>query len=189
MWSVSTATVRTARPSCLRPTGRPSTLADKVHRQREFFHGLLLRAKAIEVEVDPGTGALKIAEIAASQDLGKAINPLGPRPRSKAGAYGAGLCHERRNRSGMKRAGCATTTCSTTASPPRWTPLRFPHPDRDHRSDRTLRGQRGGRDGHHRDPDALVSAVHDAVGVWVTDLPVTPEKILLALKKKKKEGE
>ena len=38
-------------------------------------------------------------------------------------------------------------------------------------------------------PDALVSAVHDAVGVWVTDLPVTPEKILLALKKKKKEGE
>ena len=34
-------------------------------------------------------------------------------------------------------------------------------------------------------PDALVSAVYDAVGVRIPDLPITPEKILLALKKKK----
>lgn len=37
-------------------------------------------------------------------------------------------------------------------------------------------------------PPALVNAIHDAVGVWIKDLPVTPEKILEALRAKKKEG-
>jgi CO/xanthine dehydrogenase Mo-binding subunit len=30
-------------------------------------------------------------------------------------------------------------------------------------------------------PAAVVSAIHDAVGVWIRDLPVTPEKVLRAL--------
>ena len=32
--------------------------------------------------------------------------------------------------------------------------------------------------------DAFVSAVHAATGVWVQELPVTPEKVLMALKEK-----
>ncbi len=28
---------------------------------------------------------------------------------------------------------------------------------------------------------AIVNAIYDAVGVWMTDLPVTPEKVLRAL--------
>ena len=28
---------------------------------------------------------------------------------------------------------------------------------------------------------AIVNAIYDAVGVWVTDLPVTPEKVLRAI--------
>jgi aldehyde oxidoreductase len=31
---------------------------------------------------------------------------------------------------------------------------------------------------------AIVSAIYDAVGVWITDLPATPEKIKAALQKK-----
>jgi putative selenate reductase molybdopterin-binding subunit len=31
---------------------------------------------------------------------------------------------------------------------------------------------------------AVVSAVHDAIGVWITDIPITPEKILRALEAK-----
>ncbi len=34
-------------------------------------------------------------------------------------------------------------------------------------------------------PPAIVNAIHDAIGVWIKDLPVTPEKILKALKEKK----
>jgi hypothetical protein len=30
-------------------------------------------------------------------------------------------------------------------------------------------------------PPAIASAIHDAVGVWVTEMPATPERILRAL--------
>ena len=33
-------------------------------------------------------------------------------------------------------------------------------------------------------PPAIVAAVYDAVGVWVTELPVTPERLLRALEQK-----
>jgi hypothetical protein len=33
-------------------------------------------------------------------------------------------------------------------------------------------------------PPAIAAAVYDAVGVWVTELPVTPERVLRALEKK-----
>jgi CO/xanthine dehydrogenase Mo-binding subunit len=34
-------------------------------------------------------------------------------------------------------------------------------------------------------PPAVVSAIHDATGIWFTELPVTPEKIVRALKERK----
>lgn len=33
---------------------------------------------------------------------------------------------------------------------------------------------------------AVVNAVHDAIGVWITDIPITPEKVLRALEEKEK---
>ena len=30
----------------------------------------------------------------------------------------------------------------------------------------------------------IVNALHDAIGVWITDLPITPEKVLRALEAK-----
>lgn len=33
---------------------------------------------------------------------------------------------------------------------------------------------------------AIVNAIHDAVGVWITDLPVTPERLLRALEEKER---
>jgi 4-hydroxybenzoyl-CoA reductase alpha subunit len=35
-------------------------------------------------------------------------------------------------------------------------------------------------------PPSIVSAIHDATGIWFKELPVTPEKIVKALKEKKK---
>ena len=37
-------------------------------------------------------------------------------------------------------------------------------------------------------PAAIGNAIHDATGVWVTDLPITPERIFKALKEKEKKG-
>ena len=35
---------------------------------------------------------------------------------------------------------------------------------------------------------AIVNAVHDAIGVWITDIPITPEKVLRALEEKERAG-
>ena len=35
-------------------------------------------------------------------------------------------------------------------------------------------------------PPAIAAAVYDAVGVWVTELPITPERVLRALQQKEK---
>ncbi len=36
-------------------------------------------------------------------------------------------------------------------------------------------------------PEALMGAVHQATGVWIKTLPITPEKILFTLRKRKEE--
>jgi hypothetical protein len=35
-------------------------------------------------------------------------------------------------------------------------------------------------------PPAIAAAVFDAVGVWVTELPITPERVLRALEQKER---
>ncbi len=37
-------------------------------------------------------------------------------------------------------------------------------------------------------PPSIVSAIHDATGIWFTSQPVTPEKIVMALNAKKQQG-
>ena len=38
-------------------------------------------------------------------------------------------------------------------------------------------------------PPSIVSAIHDATGVWINDLPAQPEKVFWALKKKREKGQ
>jgi len=38
-------------------------------------------------------------------------------------------------------------------------------------------------------PPSIVSAIHDATGVWIKDLPAQPEKVFWALKKKREKGQ
>jgi hypothetical protein len=33
-------------------------------------------------------------------------------------------------------------------------------------------------------PPAIAAAIHDAVGVWVTEMPATPERVLRAIQSK-----
>ncbi len=38
-------------------------------------------------------------------------------------------------------------------------------------------------------PPAIVSAIHDAIGIWFKELPITPEKIVAAMREKASAGE
>ncbi len=37
-------------------------------------------------------------------------------------------------------------------------------------------------------PPSIFTAVHDATGIWFKEQPLTPEKIVMALREKKKHG-
>ena len=37
-------------------------------------------------------------------------------------------------------------------------------------------------------PPSVISAIHHATGIWFKEQPVTPEKIVIALKEKEKQG-
>ena len=34
-------------------------------------------------------------------------------------------------------------------------------------------------------PPAIANAIHDAIGVWITEMPATPERVLAALEEKR----
>ena len=164
----------------------PSQLADKVTGKGNFSMAFSFGAKAIEVEVDPGTGAMKIVEIVASQDLGKAINPLGAMTQIEGGVHmGLGFAMSEEivldEKGRMRNNYLLDYRIPTMLDTPPISPILIETID-----PIGPFGAKGvGEMATIGTPDALVSAVHDAVGVWVTGLPVTPEKILLALKKKK----
>jgi len=166
----------------------PSQLADKVTGKGNFSMAFSFGAKAIEVEVDPGTGAMKIAEIAASQDLGKAINPLGAMAQIEGGVHmGLGFAMSEEivldEKGRMRNNYLLDYRIPTPLDTPPISPILIETID-----PIGPFGAKGvGEMATIGTPDALVSAVYDAVGVWIPDLPITPEKILLALKKKKNE--
>jgi CO/xanthine dehydrogenase Mo-binding subunit len=166
----------------------PSSLADKVTGRGNFSMAFSFGAKAIEVEVDPGTGQMNVIEVAAAQDLGKAINPLGAICQIEGGVH-MGLGFAMYEEIILDPVGRMLNNYLLDYRMP--TSLDMPPVSSIlvETDDPTgAFGAKGvGEMATIGTPDALIAAVYDAVGVWIPDLPITPEKILMALKKKKPE--
>jgi putative selenate reductase molybdopterin-binding subunit len=166
----------------------PSELADPVTGRGNFSMAFSYGAKAIEVEVDPGTGQIKILEVAASQDLGKAINPLGAIGQIEGGVHmGLGFAMSEEivldDVGRMKNNYLLDYRTLTSLDMPPVSSILVETND-----PIGPYGAKGvGEMATIGTPDALVSAVAGATGLFITDLPITPEKVLLALKKKKSE--
>jgi 4-hydroxybenzoyl-CoA reductase alpha subunit len=166
----------------------PSELADPVTGRGNFSMAFSYGAKAIEVEVDPGTGQINVLEVAASQDLGKAINPLGAIGQIEGGVHmGLGFAMSEDmllDETGRMKNNYLLDYRTLT-------PLDMPPVSSILVETNDPIGPFGakgvGEMATIGTPDALVSAVADATGLFLTDLPITPEKVLLALKKKKSD--
>ncbi len=164
----------------------PSQLADPVTGRGNFSMAFSFGAKAIEVEVDPGTGQIQILEVAASQDLGKAINPLGAMGQIEGAVHmGLGFAMSEEialDETGrMKNPYLLDYRVLTSLDMPPVSPILVETND-----PIGPYGAKGvGEMATIGTPDAFVSAVAEATGLFITDLPVTPEKVLLALKRKK----
>jgi CO/xanthine dehydrogenase Mo-binding subunit len=142
-------------------------------------------ASVAEVEVDVDTGEARVTKLVCCHDAGKAINPAAVEGQMGGGAaqgIGMALMEDMLPL-------YPSVTPITTGLHAYKIPCAADMPD-----DITSvivevpapKGPWGAKSfgettGNHQAP-AIIAAIHDAVGVWITDLPATPDKVLAAIK-------
>ncbi|HEY1727302.1 MAG TPA: molybdopterin cofactor-binding domain-containing protein [Candidatus Baltobacteraceae bacterium] len=139
-------------------------------------------AQAVEVEVDIRTGVTRVLRVITVHDVGRAINRQlveGQIEGCLAQALGYALTENFISTDGKIETPYFSTYLLPTAldMPAEIYPVILENPDPN--------GPFGAR-GVAEMPlvpfaPAVAAAIHDATGVWVTDLPMTPERILRAL--------
>ncbi|MDO8723684.1 MAG: molybdopterin-dependent oxidoreductase, partial [Syntrophales bacterium] len=140
----------------------------------------------VEVEVDRKTGQVKILNYIAAHDVGKAINPM----LLKGQIYGGGLMgigyalgetmiFEKGH---LKNGSFLDYKMPTAKDVP---PVQAVIVETDEH-DGPFGAKGIGEPGLVPTAPAIANAIYDAVGVRIRDLPITPEKVLRALKEKEK---
>jgi CO/xanthine dehydrogenase Mo-binding subunit len=162
-------------------------LAKRGLRLNPFF---AYYAKAVEVAVNIETGEVKVIRCLSGIDLGKAINPKICEQQSEGGmmmGIGSALCEELRREEGNVLNPNFTDYQIPIAiqMPPNKNIQSFfvesaPHKDGPY-------GAKGfGECTNIGLEPAIAAAVYDAVGIRIKDLPITPEKVLKALREKRR---
>jgi len=141
-------------------------------------------AQAVEVEVDTDTGHVRVLQITSADDVGKAINPeqvVGQIEGAIVQAHGYAVMEEYKTRDGR----VLTDQFSTYLIPTIWdipqkvdsVVVEVPDPNGPW-------GARGlGELPYLPVAAAIGAAIHDATGVWISEFPFTPERVLRALGK------
>ncbi|MFZ7102781.1 MAG: xanthine dehydrogenase family protein molybdopterin-binding subunit [Peptococcaceae bacterium] len=136
-----------------------------------------------EVEVDTETGVVNVLKVICAHDVGKAINPSNVIGQIEGGVvtgFGYCLLEEIIVQEGfVKNPNLATYLIPTSLDTPNIESIII--------EDTEATGPFGakgvGEPALIPTPAAIVNAIYDAVGVRITELPVTPEKLLPELKK------
>lgn len=160
---------------------REKVVAAQAERKGEIDRGACA-AHVAQVEVDPETGQVKVLKYFAAHDAGCAINPANVRKQIEGGVtFGLGyaLTEETRLEQGKtlsdnfgdyKLQGITTVPDIESAIievPSRFGPF----------------GARGvGEPPNVLVAPAIANAVYDAIGVRITHLPITPERVRMAIK-------
>ena len=141
---------------------------------------------AAEVEVDDETGIVTVLRLYQCYDVGKAINPTHVEGQIDGGAMqglGLGVLEtsypyypSTEHRGGQ----FGSYLTPSMADLPQMETLIIEIPSYDGPYGAKAIGEMA----NNAQPPAIATAVHDAVGVWVTELPVTPERVLRALEAK-----
>jgi 4-hydroxybenzoyl-CoA reductase subunit alpha len=139
-----------------------------------------------EVEVDRGTGQVRVLSFTAVHDCGTPLNPLaieGQVHGSIAGGMGQALTERLlRDQGSMLTSSFLTYAMPTSVDMPmeiNSETLGEPDPAG------PFGAKESGESLQCSTAPAIANAIYHAVGVRITDLPITPEKILAALGKKR----
>ena len=138
-------------------------------------------AQAVEVEVDTETGQVRVVETFVSDDCGKALNPLAVHGQSVGAAVqaiGWTLYEQLQVEDGrLLNGNLADYTMPTAESVPTMHSGIVESMD----PNGPLGAKGASETAILPGAPAIANAVEDAIGVRITDLPITPEKILAAL--------
>jgi CO/xanthine dehydrogenase Mo-binding subunit len=139
---------------------------------------------AAEVEVDIETGVVKVLKVAAAHDVGHAINPVGCEQQIE-GSVIMGVSNTLFEEFKMEKGrilndSLADYKLATMLDMPQIVPIIV---EAQHKEGPF--GAKGiGEPAAAGTAPAIASAIFDAVGIRIKDLPITPEKVLAALKAK-----
>lgn len=172
------------RPASAKVQVRPSptTGLDPVTTAGKPNYNYGYAAQAVEVEVNTLTGQVQVLKVISVHDVGKAVNRQqveGQIEGALAQAIGYALLEHFQMKDGYVVTPYFSTYLLPTAldMPPEIVPVIMELPDPN--------GPYGAR-GVAEMPyvplaPAVAAAIHDATGVWLTQLPMTPERVLAAL--------
>jgi CO/xanthine dehydrogenase Mo-binding subunit len=139
-----------------------------------------------EVEVDTETGIVKVLRVGAAHDVGRAINPMGCEQQIE-GAVTMTISNTLFEEFKMEKGrilndNLADYKLARTLDLPEIIPIIVEA----HHQEGPFGAKGIGEPATAPTAPAIASAIFDAVGVWIKDLPITPEKVLAALKEKEK---
>ncbi|HEC22879.1 MAG TPA: xanthine dehydrogenase family protein molybdopterin-binding subunit [Chloroflexi bacterium] len=139
-----------------------------------------------EVEVDTETGEVTVLSLRSAYEVGRQVNPALVEGQITGGSF-MGMAHALYETTQPYYPGVdhMPTSFSEYVLPG---PLEVPEIESvvlEYPSVNGPYGVKGVGEMTANSPiPAIVNAIHDAIGVWITDLPITPEKVLRALEEK-----
>jgi CO/xanthine dehydrogenase Mo-binding subunit len=143
-------------------------------------------AQVAEVEVDPKTGQVKVLKFWAAHDLGRAINPMFAEGQIEGGiAQGIGFAlteHLVRHKGETLNPNFRDYKLPTALDVPPIETILVESND----PNGPFGAKAAGEPTSNPTPGAIANAVCDAVGIRIKSLPITPEKVLRALKEKER---
>jgi 4-hydroxybenzoyl-CoA reductase subunit alpha len=145
-------------------------------------------AQVAEVTVDPETGRVKVERIIAAHDCGRALNPLTVEGQIEGSVYmglGQALQEEMLwNHGRLMNPSLLEYRIPSTLETPEIESILVESND----PEGPFGAKEAGEGSLAATIPAIANAVYDAVGVRINSLPITPEKILAALREKQKQS-
>jgi len=159
----------------------PGVGFDDVTYRGDAYPAFGWAACVAEVEVDLDTGEVQVRDIVAADDIGRVIHPVLAEGQVEGGtlqAVGYATIEEIKLRDGRYlNDRLATYIIPTSLDAPRITTILVEAP-----FDAVPHGAKGvGELPMDVGAPAVVAAIADATGAWITDLPASPERILAAI--------
>jgi len=161
--------------------GYPGVVWDEATHHGDAYPAYSWGAAVASVDVDLDTGEVAVRSVVAVDEVGRVVNPTLATGQIEGGtlqAVGYATIEEVRQDGGRNlNDRLATCLVPTAVDAPQITAVSVELP-----FSASPHGAKGlGELPADVPAPAVIAAIHDATGVWVTELPATPERILAAL--------